>query len=151
MGGISVLAWLLKEWKGAGMIALGLALCVFYGWHSYKVENLEKAAQIACKRAETAEGDLAEERKANDALREALALQEKATADALASRKVVYRTVQKEVARDEKARDWYNSPVPDSLVRIVRQGGGANGIDKGAGSLNGAGEGTGRYHDDNQR
>ena len=60
-------------------------------------------------------------------LGDALAEQEKATAEAQNNRRVVYRTVQKEVSSNADSRDWYNTAVPAGFVRVLKDGSKAGG------------------------
>lgn len=121
---MSVLFWMLDNWKTLGFIALCAILGSFYGYHAHTVENLQKASQKWQERAQSAETALATMVEEKARLTAALEAQEQATAEAQANRKIVYRTVKEEVAKDETARDWYNAPVPPSLVRVL-QGAGA--------------------------
>lgn len=123
---MSILAWLVAHYKEAAFIALCVVLGGFYGWHSYCVGELKKDALRWQERAKTAEEQLSVLQLEKDRLQSALATQEQATQDALQKRRVVYRSVQAEVAKDETARDWYNAPVPDSLVRLLKSPGGQN-------------------------
>ena len=123
---MSILTWLVAHSKETAFIALCVVLGGFYGWHSYYVAELQKEAQNWQERAKTAEEQLSVLQLEKDRLQKALTVQEQATQDALAKRRVVYRSVQAEVAKDETARDWYNSPVPGSLVRLLKSSGGQN-------------------------
>ena len=125
---MSVLYWIFDHRKSIGFIALCALAGGLYGYHTYTVENLEKASQEWRQRAQTAEASLGVMMEEKARLTSALEAQEQATAKAQADRKIVYRTVQKEVAKDESARDWYNAPVPPSLVRVL-QGAGAESHD----------------------
>ena len=89
-------------------------------------DGLKDERDKALRRAEQAEQDLAVANDAKKRLETALEVQEHATAEAQANRKVVYRTVQKEVAQDENARNWYNAPVPVSFVRVLTEKGSSN-------------------------
>lgn len=108
------------------IIALCAALLGFWVYHDNCIGRLENSLQSQRERAEQAEAALAISRAEKERLESALTAQEQATAEAQASRKVIYRTVQKEVAQDATARDWYNTPVPASLVRVFKQGGSGN-------------------------
>lgn len=77
-------------------------------------------------RATTAEASLAVALTEKQKLTDALEAQERATQDALSHKQVIYRTVQKEIAKDENARDWYNASVPAGIVRLLK--GNANGV-----------------------
>ena len=121
---MSVLFWMLDNWKVIGFITLCAILGGFYGWHNHTVEKLQKTSHEWQERAQSAEAALSSMLEEKARLTAALEAQEQATAEAQTNRKIVYRTVKEEVAKDEKARDWYNSPVPPSLVRVL-QGAGA--------------------------
>lgn len=121
---MSVLFWMLDNWKVLGFISLCAILGGFYGYHAHTVEELQKTSQKWQERAQSAEAALASMVEEKARLTAALEAQEQATAEAQANRKIVYRTVKEEVAKDETARDWYNAPVPPSLVRVL-QGAGA--------------------------
>ena len=127
----SVLYWIMDHWKTIRFLALCAIVGGLYGYHTYKVENLEKVSQSWQLRAQTAEASCAALMEEKARLSAALEAQEEATAQAQANRKIVYRTVKEEVAKDETARDWYNSPVPPSLVRVL-QGNGADKHDRSA-------------------
>ena len=120
----SVLYWVMDHWKIIRFLALCAILGGLYGYHIYTVEKLEKTSQNWQQRAQIAEATVATMMEEKARLSAALEAQEQATAEAQANRKIVYRTVKEEVAKDESARDWYNSPVPPSLVRVL-QGAGA--------------------------
>lgn len=120
----SMLYWLVDHWKAIRFLALCAILGGLYGYHTYTVEKLEKTSQDWQQRAQTAEAAAATLLEEKVRLSAALEAQEQATAEAQANRKIVYRTVKEEVAKDETARDWYNAPVPPSLVRVL-QGAGA--------------------------
>ena len=120
----SILYWIMDHWKAIRFLALCAIIGGLYGYHTHTVEQLEKTSQEWQQRAQTAEASVAGLMEEKARLSSALEAQEQATAEAQANRKIVYRTVQKEVAKDESARDWYNSPVPPSLVRVL-QGAGA--------------------------
>lgn len=119
---MSVLYWIVDNYKVLGFIALCAILGCFYGYHEYRVEELQKTALEWQERAQTAESALAVMVEEKARLTSALSEQEKATAEAQAKRKVVYRTVKEEIAKDENARSWYDSPVPSSLVRVLQGG-----------------------------
>jgi hypothetical protein len=121
---MSVLFWMLDNWKVLGFISLCAILGGFYGYHTHTVGELQKASQKWQERAQSAEAALASMVEEKARLTAALEAQEQATAEAQANRKIVYRTVKEEVAKDETARDWYNAPMPPSLVRVL-QGAGA--------------------------
>ena len=89
----------------------------------FTVRHYKNAYEEAKDRYEKAEAAVAVMKEEKDKLAIALEAQEQATAEAQMNKKVVYRTIQKEVAKDEKARDWYGSPVPASLVRVLQNGG----------------------------
>ena len=120
----SILYWILDHWKAIRFLALCAVVGGLYGYHAHTVEQLEKTSQKWQLRAQTAEATVATMMEEKARLSAALEAQEQATAEAQAKRKIVYRTVKEEVAKDETARDWYNSPVPSSLVRVL-QGNGA--------------------------
>ena len=121
---MSMLYWLMDHWKTVLFLAACAALGGFYAYFDYKLEIAEKNAQTWQERARNAESALSSLMEEKARLTAALEAQEEATAQAQANRKIVYKTVKEEVAKDETARDWYNSPVPPSLVRVL-QGNGA--------------------------
>ena len=104
----------------AGVLSL---ICGLLWGHA---DSLKQERDKALRRAEQAEQDLAVANDAKERLETALKAQEQATANAQANRKVVYRTIQKEVAQDENARNWYNAPVPASFVRVLTEKGSSN-------------------------
>ena len=108
------------------ILALGAFLTGFWFYHGSCIDKLEKALETERSRAEQAEAELAIAKTEKERLETALKMQEQATAEAQASRKVIYRTVQKEVAQDATVRDWYATPVPASLLRVLKQQGGGN-------------------------
>ena len=115
-----------------GRIAIisGLVACAIIGGQYYHhrstVEGLQASLAEMETRAKTAEASLAVAQAEKQRLTDALEEQEKATQDALSHKQVIYRTVQKEIAKDENARDWYNSPVPAGIVRLLKDN--ANGV-----------------------
>lgn len=119
---MSVLFWMLDNWKAIGFIALCAILGGFYGYYVHTVEELQKASQGWQERAQNAETALSSMLEEKARLTAALEAQEQATAEAQANRKIVYRTVKEEVAKDETARAWYDAPVPSSLVRVLQSG-----------------------------
>lgn len=104
------------------ILALCAALGCFWAYHDHCTGKLENALQNQTRRAERAEAELVIARTEKERLETALHLQEQATAEAQSNRKVIYKTVQKEVAQDATARDWYNTPVPASLLRVFKGG-----------------------------
>lgn len=120
----SILYWMMDHWKAIRFVAVCAILGGLYGYHTHTVETLEKTSQAWQLRAQTAEASVNALTEEKARLSAALEAQEQATAEAQANRKIVYRTVKEEVAKDETARDWYNTPVPPSLVRVL-QGAGA--------------------------
>jgi len=121
---MSVLYWIMDNYKTLGFLALCAIVGGFYGYHRYRVEELEKTALAWQERAKSAESALAAMVEEKARLTSALEAQEQATAEAQANRKIVYRTVKEEISKDETARDWYNAPVPSTLIRVL-QGNGA--------------------------
>lgn len=119
---MSVLFWMLDNWKALGFILLCAILGAFYGYHAHTVEELQKASQKWQERAQSAEAALASMVEEKARLTAALEAQEQATAEAQANRRIVYRTVKEEVAKDETARTWYDAPVPSSLIRVLQNG-----------------------------
>ena len=119
---MSVLFWMLDNWKALGFVALCAILGGFYGYHVHTTEKLQKTSQEWQERAQNAETALAAIVEEKARLTAALEAQEQATAEAQANRKIVYRTVKEEVAKDETARAWYDTPVPSSLVRVLQNG-----------------------------
>lgn len=117
---MSILYWIADHYKLFGFLALCAILGGFYGYHNLRVEELEKSAQQWQERAKTAESAIASMLEEKARLTSALEAQEQATAEAQANRKVVYRTIKEEVAKNETARDWYYSPVPDTLIRVLQ-------------------------------
>ena len=109
------LNWFLVVVLGSFLVCFVIRSCHFEG--KYK-EALD--------RAETAEHSVSVLQSEKERLETALEAQEKATAEAQENRKVVYKTVQKEVAKDETARAWYGSPIPESLIRVLKANAGAN-------------------------
>ena len=97
-----------------------------YSYHGHVVGKLEQQCRVQTERAETAESDLATAKADLASLKTAMQLQEQALQAAQAKRKVIYRSVQKEVATDETVRGWYGTPVPDSLVRVLQGNGTKN-------------------------
>lgn len=80
----------------------------------------EKQFEEATQRAEKAENDLAVLRVEREKLELALEDQQRATVEAQMNKKVVYKTIQKEVQTDATARDWYNAPVPAGFARLLK-------------------------------
>ena len=119
---MSVLFWMLDNWKTLGFIALCVILGGFYGYHVHTTEKLQKTSQEWQERAQKAESALSSMIEEKARLTAALEAQEQATAEAQANRKIVYRTVKEEVAKDETARAWYDAPVPSSLIRVLQNG-----------------------------
>ncbi len=115
-----------------GRIAIisGLVACAIIGGQYYHhrstVAGLQSSLADMEQRATTAEASLAVALTEKQRLTDALEAQERATQDALAHKQVIYRTVQKEIAKDENARDWYNASVPAGIVRLLK--GNANGV-----------------------
>lgn len=144
----SILYWIMDHWKTIRFLALCVILGGFYGYHTLTVEKLEKASQNWQLRAQTAENAVATMMEEKARLSAALEAQEEATAKAQANRKIVYRTVKEEVAKDETARDWYNTPVPTSLVRVL-QGNGAEKHDRSATHTDNASTRAGHEQSDN--
>lgn len=95
-----------------GLVA-GLAIRSWYYRHEY-----EKAAA----RAEEAEKTVSVLKEAQEKMALALEDQQRAVQEAQSHTKVVYKTIQKEVAKDATARDWYRTAVPESLVRVLKSG-----------------------------
>ena len=119
---MSVLYWTCQHYKSIAFIALCAVLGGFYGYHGRTVAELQKTAQNWQERAQNAESALAAMTEEKARLMSALEAQEQATAKAQADKKIVYRTIKEEVAKNETARDWYNGPVPDSFVRMLQNG-----------------------------
>ena len=117
---MSVLFWMLDNWKAIGFVALCAILGGFYGYHVHTTEKLEKTSQEWQERAQKAESALSSMIEEKARLAAALEAQEQATAEAQANRRIVYRTVKEEVAKDETARAWYDAPVPSSLIRVLQ-------------------------------
>ena len=80
----------------------------------------------ALARAEAAEREVTVLKLSEEKLTLALEDQQRATQEAQSQTKVVYKTIQKEVAKDATARDWYHTAVPESLVRVLKANAGAN-------------------------
>ena len=120
---MSILAWIFKNYQSIAFVVMGIALGALYGWHTYEVEGLEKSVQNWRIQAESAQAELAVAREDKRRLESALNEQEKAVADAQAKRTVIYRTVKEEVAKDENARDWYNTPVPSGISGLLKNSG----------------------------
>jgi hypothetical protein len=119
---MSLLYWIIDHYKALGFLALCAILGCLYGYHTYTVEELQKTSHEWQERAQSAESTLAVMVEEKARLTNALTAQEQATAEAQANRKIVYRTVKEEISKNETARDWYNSPVPSSLVRVLQAG-----------------------------
>lgn len=105
------------------LLALVIASFAAVGFRScYYEKQFEEATQ----RAEKAENDLAVLKVEREKLELALEDQQRATQEAQSQTKVVYKTIQKEVAKDATARDWYHTAVPESLIRVLKANAGAN-------------------------
>lgn len=99
------------------LLALVIASFAAVGFRScYYEKQFEEATQ----RAEKAENDLAALKVEREKLELALEDQQRATVEAQAQKKIVYKTIQKEVQTDATARDWYNAPVPAGFVRLLK-------------------------------
>ena len=120
---MSVLYWLKLNYKGVGFILLCVVLGGFYGWHEYTVGKLEKDVQEWRTEAQTAQAKLAVMTQEKESLELALQKQEQLTSEAMNKKTVIYRAVQKEVAKDETARDWYDAPVPSGITELLRANG----------------------------
>lgn len=123
---MSALYWLKLNYKSIGFILLCVILGGFYGWHDYTVGKLEKDVLEWRTEAQSAQAQLAVAKREKESLEQALEEQQKATVVALSKRTVIYRAVQKEVAKNESARDWYNSPVPAGITGLLRENGTGN-------------------------
>lgn len=123
---MSVLYWLKVNYKTVGFLLLCAVLGGLYGWHEYCVETLSKDVAKWRAEAQAAQAQLAVSRQESESLKTALEEQQKATADALSRKTVIYRAVQKEVAKDETARDWYDAPVPAGITELLRKNGAVN-------------------------
>lgn len=93
----------------ASFVAVGFRSCYY-----------EKQFEEATQRAEKAENDLAVLKVEREKLELALEEQQRATVEAQAQKKIVYKTIQKEVQTDATARDWYNAPVPAGFARLLK-------------------------------
>lgn len=105
-------------------VGAAVILMLLFYFRSAYYESAYKEAQ---KRAETAEEKAATLEREKQKLGDALAEQEKATVEAQNNRRVVYRTVQKEVSSNADSRDWYNTAVPVGFVRVLKDGSKAGG------------------------
>ena len=123
---MSILFWITSHFKDIVFLALCAALGGLYGWHTHTVEELEKSIQNWREAAQTAQTELAAAREDKRRLETALTEQEKAMSEAQAKRTVVYRTIKEEVAKDETARDWYNTVVPSGISRLLKDNGSGN-------------------------
>ena len=108
-------------WIGALLLAGSLA----FGWHVHVVGSLEESLARETERAEKAETALATALEAKAKLETAVAGLESAVSAAQQKRTVVYREVQKEVAKDEASRDWYNAPLPAGIRGLLKKSAGA--------------------------
>ena len=120
---MTILCWLVKNYKSIGFVLLCAILGGFYGWHSYTVRELEKSLQNWREQAQIAQADLAAAKEDKRRLEIALSEQEKAVTEAQSKRTVIYRTVKEEISKDENARDWYGTPVPDGISRLLKDSG----------------------------
>lgn len=102
-------------------LVIGLVACLAIRSWYYRHEY-EKAVE----RAEEAEKTVSVLKEAQEKMALALEDQQRAVQEAQSHTKVVYKTIQKEVAKDATARDWYHSPVPDALVRVLKSNAAAN-------------------------
>ena len=102
----------------ACLIALYAAVCAR---SCYYEEQFEEATQ----RADKAEKDLAVLNVEREKLELALEEQQRATVEAQTNKKIVYKTIQKEVQTDATARDWYNAPIPAGFARLLKDNAGA--------------------------
>lgn len=101
-------------------IALLVFVVVSFAAVGFRSCYYEKQFEEATQRAEKAENDLAVLRVEREKLELALEDQQRATVEAQMNKKVVYKTIQKEVQTDATARDWYNAPVPAGFVRLLK-------------------------------
>ena len=110
-----------RFWIPTFVFVVGLALS-FMVRSCYYENEYDKAKQ----RAEEAEKTVITLKESQEKLTLALEDQQRATQEAQSQTKVVYKTIQKEVAKDATARDWYHTAVPESLVRVLKANAGAN-------------------------
>ena len=108
--------------QGRALWILLLVMLAVTAAAGLSAKHFKDARDAALARAEKAEATLAVEMEARAKITDALERQEKATAEAQSARTVVYRTVQKEVAKDETARDWYHAPIPAGFSKLLKDG-----------------------------
>lgn len=100
--------------------ALVLAVAAALAWHTWVVDKLQKALAAETLRAVTAEASLAEALSAKERLEATVASLEQSVKEAQQKRTVIYKEVQKEVAKDEASRNWYDAPLPDGIRRVLK-------------------------------
>lgn len=105
-------------------VIVGLCCLALGGW--FRSVYFKSEYEDAVKRAEEAEKTVITLKESQEKLALALEDQQRATQEAQSQTKVVYKTIQKEVAKDATARDWYHTAVPESLVRVLKANAGAN-------------------------
>ena len=103
----------IRNWLLCGSGCL-LLLCIG-STNYYRIQRDEAET-----RAETAEKALFVLKTEREKLELALEDQQRATAEAQMNKKIVYKTIQKEVQTDATARDWYSAPIPAGFTRLLK-------------------------------
>lgn len=101
-------------------IALAVAMCGSAATAYY----YKGKSDDAIARAEKAEAERDAAKQERDKMEIALSEQEKAVLQAQMKQKVVYKAVKQEVEKDATSRDWFNSPVPDGMRRLLEDAAG---------------------------
>lgn len=97
-----------------------VVLCVAFTTLLSAVVVMRSQRNAALARAEKAEREAATLMDERDRLNTALSAQEKLITEAQSKRKVVYKTVQKEVLKDATARDWYGTAIPAGFASLLK-------------------------------
>ena len=116
------MAWLLSLFKsGTTWAVMGMAafFLIYGSVQELKLDRAEKAAAEWKLKAEAAEAELSAMKLEREKMISAMDAQQKAAQKAQAGRNAARSAVRKEVSNNEAVRDWHNSPVPPSLVRML--------------------------------
>lgn len=117
---MSVLKWLLTNYRYVAFLLLCAILGAFWGWHDLTVGKLEKRASEWQRAAEDARARLTVMEQEKAAMLQAMEQQQAELARAERSRRAATAKLKEAVNNDEPARNWHGAPVPDAIIGVLQ-------------------------------